>query len=201
MAAPGSGKPTDFQRAFVRHYLSHFNAGKAYTEAGGTGKNPHQSAYQLLQKDSVRKLLAQGMQRIETHGEVTARRILDECMRIAFVDVTEAFDEHGNLKPLSELPLDVKKAISGIDIETRSIGSEEFPEVSTTKKLRFWSKDKHLELLGKYLKIWTEVHEHRGKDVATLLREARARERRLRNGGNGDASREVHEEGQHAEEA
>jgi phage terminase small subunit len=189
---PGSGKPTNLDRAFVSEYLKHFNAGQAYREAGGTGKNADQNAYQLLQKDSVKKLLAQGMTRIEKSGEVTARRILDECMRIAFVDVTEAFDEEGRLKPLSELPLDIRKAISGIDIETRSIG--ETMEETTVKKLRFWSKDKHLELLGKYLKIWTEVHEHRGKDVATLLREGRARERKLRNGGNGDASREVHEE-------
>ena len=105
----------------------------------------------------------------ETAG-ATVEFVLRELLRLATADVSKAFDEDGQLLPIHKIPKDVRLAISGIDVavDGRSGG--------TVKKVRFWSKDKSLEMLGRHLKMFTDKVEHSGTvELAEKLERARAR--------------------------
>jgi hypothetical protein len=66
-----------------------------------------------------------------------------ELERIAMVDIGKAFGPAGGLLPLAEMPEDVRRAISSVEIEgsTRSHGE--------LTKVKFWDKVRGLELVTK----------------------------------------------------
>ena len=90
--------------------------------------------------------------------ELTADDVLREIMKIAFVDIGRAFDENGNLLNIADIPVDVRKAIAGVDVYDEFSGSGEDRErIGQTKKVKFWDKNKSMEMLAKHLKLLTNV--------------------------------------------
>lgn len=140
------------QQRFVAEYLRDSNATQAAIRAGYTAKNADVVGPRLLGKVGIREAIAAANKK----AGITPELVLGELLRIARVDVRDAFEDDGRLKKLSEMSEDTRRAISGIDIED-----------ATTKrgaihKLRFWDKPRALELLGKNLKLWTDKVEHSG---------------------------------------
>jgi hypothetical protein len=76
--------------------------------------------------------------------------------------------------PPSEWPDEVASCISGIEVETLT-DPDTGGRYGTTTKVRFWPKDKALNMLGQYLKLFTKVHEH---DIKGTLEELVAGSRR-----------------------
>jgi phage terminase small subunit len=92
--------------------------------------------------------------------EITADNVLREIARLGFSDPRKLFDENGNLKPIHELDDDIAAAVAGIDVVVRGDGENALQ----VRKIKFWDKNNALEKLGKHLRLWTERHEHTGKD-------------------------------------
>lgn len=79
-------------------------------------------------------------------------RVILEVMRLALVDLGDAFDDDGNLLPLSAMAEDVRRALTGIDTQElfqRGKGGEKVLE-GYARKIKT-DKVKSLELLLKYL--------------------------------------------------
>ena len=92
--------------------------------------------------------------------------VLAELLLIAKADIRDAFNEHGNLRDITDIPEHVARSISGIEIDAIYEGrGEDRTHVGFTKKVKFWPKVQALDLLGKHLKIFTEVHEHRDTGI------------------------------------
>lgn len=178
MAKTPARKLTDFQQRWADLYLLYFDATEAYREAGGKGKNPQQLGYRLVHNPSVQAYLQKKMERqAETTG-IKADEILQELHNIAFLDPLDLFTEDGALKPLSEMSETARKAITGLDVAKLMEGGA---HVGYVQKIKLASKISALELLGKYLKMWVEVHRHEHQvDVRLLLREAGQRARQLK---------------------
>lgn len=161
---------------FVREYLVDLNASAAAIRAGFSAKSAGTMGAQLLEKKQVAAAIQLAMDCRAASVGVTADFVLRELIRIAGLDIADVFDENGQLRPIKDIPENARRAVSGIETDTRYEGKGEDAELVTTRKLRFWPKDRALELLGKHLKLFTEVVEHKGLEgLAEKIREGRLR--------------------------
>lgn len=151
------------QRAFCREYLVDLNATQAAIRAGYSENSAASIGQENLMKPEIQREVQRMMNERAERLEVTADMVLRELLGIATVDLSEAFDEFGALKPIKDIPKQVRKAIAGV--ETLQVGDG----ASTVKKVRFWDKNKSLEMLGRHLKLFVDKLEHTGKDGAPLM--------------------------------
>ncbi len=160
-------------RRFAHEYIVDLNPTAALLRAGykhGPGNSDATRAGILLRTPwvmaEIQTLKAAQAQRLN----LKADDVLLELMRLAAVDIGEAFDDAGRLLPIRQIPPDVRRAISGVDVD-------ELPgNVGVTRKVRFWDKKGALELLAKHYRLLVDrVEVNDVSDRAEKL--ARARER------------------------
>lgn len=160
-----AGKLSPKQECFCQEYLKDLNATQAAIRAGYSEHTAQEQSSRLLSKAIIKERIDALMQKREKRTEITADKILYELYRLATADVTQAFDEMGQLKPLKEIPEDLRRSISGLEVnEIFSGQGEDKVATGLAKKVRFWDKPKALELLGKHLKLFAERFEHSGPD-------------------------------------
>lgn len=93
-------------------------------------------------------------------------RILGELKSIGLVDIAQAYDDNGKLKDPAQMPIELRRAISGIDTVEEFEGRGESREsIGYTKKVKFWDKLRALELLGENLAMFKKLVDvnHSGK--------------------------------------
>jgi phage terminase small subunit len=152
------------QARFVAEYLKDCNAAQAYIRAGYSPKTAETCGPRLLRTAQVAAEVAAAQQRRIDRVEVKADDVLRELLRIATVDLGEAYDEHGNLRPIQDIPKDVRRAIAGIKVFDEFDGAgRDRVKIGEVREVKFWDKPRALELLGKHLKLFTDVVEHQGK--------------------------------------
>lgn len=160
---------TPKQGRFVEEYLVDLNATQAAIRAGYSPKTAEQQGYRLLRNAQIAAAVEKGRERLSEETDITAKRVLAELARIAFLDPRTVFDEHGNLKPIAEWDEDAARALSGCDVTEEFSGRGADREmVGYLKKIRFWDKKGALELLGKHLALFTDKVEHNGNLAFTL---------------------------------
>jgi phage terminase small subunit len=175
-ASNSKGKPkpsnvelTDKQQAFCREYLVDLNATQAAIRAGYSEKTAKSIGQENLTKPDIQAEVQRLMKARADRVEVTADTVLRELLQIATVDLAEAFDENGRLKPLHEIPLSVRKAIAGVEVYEEFAGrGEDREQIGETKKVRFWDKNKALEMLGRHLRLFADRLEHSGPDGSPI---------------------------------
>lgn len=96
-------------------------------------------------------------------SEWARERILLELKRIGMADIRKVYNKDGSIKEPHEWPSEVASFISSHEVN------------GDVQKLKFWSKEKALELLGKNLHLFVERVEHSGKlsleELITAARE------------------------------
>lgn len=160
---------TPKQRLFVAEYLVDKNATQAAIRAGYSQKTARSIGEENLTKPDIKAAIDSALEQQIERVEVNADIVLRELIALATVDIAEAFDENGALRPIHDIPKDVRKAISGVDVYSERVsGSGEDAEIGYTKKIRFWDKKGSLELLGKHLKMFTDKFEMTGRNGEAL---------------------------------
>jgi phage terminase small subunit len=167
---------TPKERLFAREYLRDLNATRAAIRAGYSKASAASIGSENLQKPDVRDLIDTAIEQRELRVEVKADDVLRELRAMASVDVREAYDENGALLPLHEMSPDVRKMIASVEAEEIFAGrGEERTVVGTLRKVKFWPKDKALELLGRHLRMFVDRVEHGiDKNLEQIITEARA---------------------------
>lgn len=167
---------TPRQARFVEAYLLSPVAKAAAASAGF--KHPEQQGYQLLHLPEYAHVQAAIAAAQGTRAERVGLE-LDEVLRvlkrILHADPRKAFDENSRMLPIREIPDDVALTISGIDNE-ELFGPDldgNHVQLGNVRKLKFWSKDKSIELALKHLGALTEKHEHSFGDMTDEQLEAR----------------------------
>lgn len=169
-------KLTPKQLAFIREYTIDLNATQAAIRAGYSEKTARQAGAENLSKPDIQAELTKLMEARAQRVEIDADTVLRELLRLARVDLCEAFNDDGSLKPVRDMPEDVRRAISGVDVFEEFQGRGEDREmIGYTKKLRFWDKTKALEMLGRHLKLFSDKLELTGKDGGPIEMEGNAR--------------------------
>lgn len=147
---------------FCHEYLKDFNATAAYQRVypRSGGEAARRSASDLLTKPDVAARIDVLRAELAAKADVETVTVIGELKRIAFSDLRKVYDAHGNLLPIHQLPDDVAAAIAGIEVVTKTVPGSDPVAVAHVVKVKQWDKPRALELLGKYLKLFTEKVEH-----------------------------------------
>lgn len=159
--APLTGK----EKRFVQEYLKDLNQTQAAVRAGYT-KHPDAArsiASRLATKANISTAIALGMAERAKAVQVDAHFVISELKKIANVDIAQAYDANGNLLSFDQMPEDVRRSIAGVEtVEEYEGFGKDRTWTGYTKKVKFWPKDKALELLGKHIGMFTDKIEHSG---------------------------------------
>jgi phage terminase small subunit len=148
---------TPKQELFVAEYLKDLNATQAAIRAGYSPDTAHQIGYELLRKPEIAVAIAAGRAVQLERVQIDADFVLRELFKLANCDISQAFDEFGNLLPVHQIPVDVRKAISGVEVEDLFAGrGQDREQIGVTRKIKFWDKTKALEMLGRHLALFKD---------------------------------------------
>lgn len=172
---PGTGsralKTRSLRERFVREYVKDFNATRAIIRAGYTGSDAKQRAYLLKKEPWVQNQIERFAAKISDDTVATAKHVLEQASAIATSDLRDLFDDEGQVKPLAEIPPNLAKAISSIDITERTSRTG---EVEVRKKIRLWDKNTALTTMAKLLNMVADTtvrHEVSGTVVHEVTRQ------------------------------
>lgn len=152
---------TPKQARFVAEYLIDLNATQAAIRAGYSRRTANEQGSRLLAKASVKAAVADGQAKQLGKADLTAVRVLEEMRRLAFSDLRQAFDEHGNLKPIQELSDETAAAVASVEVIIKNAAAGD-KHTDTIHKLKVWDKPRVLEMLGKHFSLLTEQVQHSG---------------------------------------
>ena len=133
---------------------------------GGRPKGSKTAATRVKEAASIARLLEVG---------VTAQNVIDELARVGFSNVAQFFDEHGNLKSITQLERDHSAAIASFEVLKKNAEAGD-GKIDVIHKARLWDKIKALELIGKHLRLFDDRLQVSGSvDLVTTLQSARVR--------------------------
>lgn len=149
---------------FIAEYVANGGNGtQAYlkTHPNSSEEAARVSATRLIAKANVWQEIERSLRAKVSKIDLKGEQVLLELWRILNVDIAQAYNEDGSLKSIHDIPEDVRRAISGIEVdeiwEFEGEGREKRKvQCGETKKVKFWSKTEAANLLGKHLKLWLE---------------------------------------------
>lgn len=148
---------TPNQERFVQEYLVDLNGTQAAIRSGYSAVSASVTASRLLANAKVAEAIAERQKEREKRTGVTADRVVAELAKLAFVDLSAAYDDNGNLLKPSEMPAEVRAALAGVDFAKTG-----------DRIARFSAKERALELLGKHLGLFRDKVEHSGPEGQAL---------------------------------
>lgn len=159
---------TPKQSMFVIEYLIDLNATQAAIRAGYSEKTAGQIGEQNLKKLEVAEAIQEAMDKRAAKIEITSDTVLQELAKLAFSNLQDFYDEDGTLKPIHTLPRDIAACLL-----TNKIN---LTEASAIQEIKLHDKKGSLELLGRHLKLFTDVIQHEVSDkLADAMKSARER--------------------------
>lgn len=159
----GKTQKTRLMRAaFCREYVANdFNGEKAAIRAGYSKRSAKVTASRLLTDANVKQRIAEYVSAQESNHRITQERIVELYEHMATVDASDLYDEAGEAIPLKKLPKHVRMAVK--EVKRNKDGSIDYI---------LWPKDKALEALAKYRKMFVDRIEHSGTiNLADVLAE------------------------------
>jgi len=151
---------TPKQQQFVAVYLANgFNGTRAAIAAGYARGNADTQASRLLAQPLIAAAVVAGKQKLLEKQEITAEWVLNGIRSVAAFDVRKLFRADGSLVPITELDAETAAGLAGF--EARESHADGF-HVANIKKVKHADRLRALELLGRYLKLFTDKVEHSG---------------------------------------
>jgi phage terminase small subunit len=182
-----SGVLNDRQNRFVKEYLIDCNAKQAAIRAGYSAKTAEQIGSRLLRHVVVRAAIDAAMTRRAEKVGLSAESVLRQLQRMVEADIAQCFDEHGNLKPIHEIPVELRTAIASVESEELWEGrGEDRVRIGSARKVKLWDKNSAIEKAMKHLGLLKERVEHTGAGggpIQTETRDYGPMLRRFRAGG------------------
>jgi len=149
---PPKGEMTERHKIFCLEYAKERRADRAAIAAGYTKKNAFRVGFQLLEREDIKKYLAELKEEQFNKMKIDADRVLEEIARIAFADPRKLVqvDARGrvNVTPTDQLTEQEAAALGGIKVT--KAGSVE---------IRFNDKLAALDKLGRHLALFKDVQE------------------------------------------
>jgi len=153
-------KLTPKQALFVAEYLIDANATRAAIAVGFSPASASVTGAKLIKNRKIAAIIAERQARSMAKLEVTEERVKQELAKLAFHDAGKLYDETGKLKPVYELDDMTRAAVVVVEVDETGTGRN---MRTVTKKVKLADKRGALELLGKHLKMFTDLHQHSGR--------------------------------------
>jgi phage terminase small subunit len=154
---------TDKQEIFCQKVVEGKSLSDAYRIAYNTKKMKdttiNRNAFELSNNSKITTRLEELRQRAMDKHDVTVEDVIREIMKIAFLNTQDLFDDKGELIPIHLLPRDTAAAVASMEVTLSKIvnGKEgSADEYEYLKKIKTNDKLKGLELLGRYLAMFTD---------------------------------------------
>ena len=153
---------TPLQERFCNEYVIDLNATQALIRAGSKAKYPEAIAFRMVKKSQVQRritaLKAVGAKR----AGVDQDKVVGAFAEVGFLDPGEMLDDQDNLLPIRQMPLAVRRAIAGFDVEEIYAGrGEEREKIGRVKKIRLCNKNDALDKLAKWLGLFEKDNKQR----------------------------------------
>lgn len=156
---------------FCREYLKDLNATAAYGRAGYEITTARDHSWRLIADPNVQERIAELAAERNKELKLDANLIIIELLRMLTSDPLDAVDEFGRVKSLDEMPIDLRRAIASFEVDT--VGTS---GAVVRTKVKFWSKEKAAELLGRHLTLFKDVVAVEGmEELADRIVQARNR--------------------------
>lgn len=105
---------------FARTYVSlRFNGKQAAIAAGYSPRSAESMASALLRNPKVMALIAKFAAPTIKKEMVSVERTLTELARMAYIDAGQLVDENNKVRPIHELPAEVRACIAGFDTNAK----------------------------------------------------------------------------------
>ena len=151
---------TDKQILFCNEYIKDFNATRAYKTAYSKCKSDevaNAASSRLLRNVKVKEYIEQLKEELKAQGKVTQEMIIQELAKIGFSDIRKLYTERGSLKNIQDIDDNTAAAISSIEnFEEYEGRGDDREYIGDTKKIKMYSKEKALELLGKQIGMFKD---------------------------------------------
>ena len=152
------------QERFCEEYIIDKSLTEAAVRAGYSRKCAVAVALRNMKIAEVKNRIDNALKEQSKRIEITADRVILEIARIAFMDIKNIFDENGNLKRITELPEDISRAISSVEV-SRSKNVDDDTEYELIAKIKLWDKVKALELLSKHFNLLGDNSNDKDADI------------------------------------
>jgi phage terminase small subunit len=145
---------TDKRKLFAREYARDLNGTQAAIRAGFAPSSANRRAYEMLREPEITAMVHKCLDAACARADVNADRVIKELARVAFADPAAAVRvDRGRVRvaDTDQLTVDQRAAIAEVSETERGI------------RVKLQDKVRALELLGKYLAMWTDRTEHAGE--------------------------------------
>ena len=168
---------TPQQDLFCHEYLKDRNGTQSAIRAKYSVISATSTASELLTYPNVKTRINELIKIQLDNIVIDAKYVLRQIINSAEIDINDAYDESGKLKPISEMPESLRKSITSIETEELFEGTGKDREcIGTAKTIKIEGRLKALSLLGKHLKMFTDIHEIPGLEgLAEAIKAARKR--------------------------
>jgi phage terminase small subunit len=168
---------TSQQEDFCLQYIKDYNGTQAAIRAKYSAHTAQEQASRLLSNVIVRGRINGLLEERFKVVKLDVDRVLRGLLKAAEIDIRMAYDEGGNLLPVKDMPEPLAKVISEIRTEELFDGyGKDREHIGTAKTIKVVDRLRAQELLGKHLKMFTDITEHRGlENLADQLKKARQR--------------------------
>lgn len=156
------------QEKFCLEYIKDGNGSEAAIRAGYSKKTARNIAGNLLTRINIKKRIANLTQKYILKQGLVVEDVIKHMIRLTNYDISECFEEDGRLKHPKDWPEDIKHVAQGVEVVESSKGYGEDKEYYYTHKIKMPDRNKSLEMLGRYLKMFVEQVEHKGNINLTI---------------------------------
>lgn len=152
---------------FAEEYLRNGQNGTQAAIAAGYGpKGAHTRANRLLKDPEIRNLIASRAAEIAEGAQLNTRNWARDLAAIAFCDIGDLYDEQGNLRPVEDLPEQVRRAIASMKVvkrDIKNVGTEVITEI------RFWDKNAALVTIARHLGLFERDNAPKAPNVRLVV--------------------------------
>jgi phage terminase small subunit len=163
---PGSGKVATAGRrsVFIAAYIANGqNATQAAISAGYSPKTAYSQGQRLLKVVDVSRQLAEAAKKVGEVAGLNAERTLTETARLSALDPARLFRADGTtLKNIPEMDVETRAAIASFEVDEIIVDGN---VVGHTKKVKFWDKNRALDMSLRHLGLYERDNAQRGDSL------------------------------------
>ncbi len=151
-------KYTDRQWGYINQYPLDHNKTKAAIRAGFSERSAGQVASRMMKEAKIKRAIALKEKELAERVDLKACDVINELMRIAFLDISKLFNKDGTLKAIHDIDRDTLQALASVEVDQvvrKNLETQKTQTKVITSKVRTINKLPALDKLGDYLGIWS----------------------------------------------